>query len=154
MAHMILTACLFSKQTISFNLCPLAFRANTLVIMKPCILTIVDITALKQVIHLTMGRNYFAELCTFRHCLLHKCVSLHTRSVITEADRNLCHRFKINNLSDTLATLCDCTERQHINNSISFDDVSLHLQIFCTVRCRIQIRHCAKHIIACSCTGC
>ena len=86
MAYVILTACLFCQSAVTLNLSPLALTANTFVIMGFTVLAIVNITAVKQIVYLTMCRNNCTERGAVLHSLFHKFFRLHAAAVVGKTD--------------------------------------------------------------------
>ena len=129
-----------AKFEVSFYRLPLALGANSPVRMFACVNAVVNVTAVKQRIILTMSDDNFAECLCPLHSLFHHFLRLNTSAVVGKSDYVLCHTLHIGKLFAVL-TDGNCSVRQNIYNSVLFYYVKLLLQVLRRVGYRLQIRH-------------
>ena len=148
-AHMVAHTGLCGEADIPLDLFPLGRRVDADVVMKTCILAVVDAaTRYELTLILAVRHDHTVEALRPLHRLPHRGLVLHALSVIRVGDdirRDLLH------LSEGAAAgllLGDGAIRIHMHQCVLFDRVELRLQILETRWRRLQIRHRADSRIA------
>ncbi len=139
-ADVVAAAGLFGEDDVSADFGGLALRVLAPVAVQPGIVAGVDVSFVRELVDLTVGADDFVDGCGPFHEGFHHVGGLDASAVVGEAEDVGCQLFDGDDLLPQLA------HRQGgvgiaVDDRIPVDDVLLDLQVFQTVRDRVQVRH-------------
>ena len=148
-ADMVAHTGLRGEAYIPLDLLPLGRRIDADVLVKTCILTVMDAAARYELtLILAVCDDHTVEALRPLHRLPHRGFVLHTLSVIGVGDHIRCDLFHLSERTATGLLLGDGAIRVHMHQRILPDRLELRLQVREARRCRLQIRHRADRGIA------
>ena len=110
-------------------------------VVLTAILTLVDVAATQQFVHLAVGYDRLTETLGLLHRTQHILVTLHPATIVRETDDRRGHRRHFGRLATTLLSHRDATVGDHLNDGIPFDEVELLLEVGSRVGCGVEVGH-------------
>ncbi len=147
MADMVCAACFLSQHEISCYGAPFAFGTDTPVPVSCCILSVVDIAAVKERIVLAVGGDDLSETFCAEHCFTHYLIRLNAPAVIRKRHNIPGHIFKVCYFR-THFTHGDCAVGNNLDRCVASYDLKLLFQMLYVVRHRLKIWHRADSRVA------
>ena len=148
-ADMVAHTGLRGEAHITLDLLPLRRRVDADVVVKTCILAVVDAGSRYELtLVLAVRYDHTVEALRPLHRLPHGGLVLHALSVIGVGDDIRCDLLHLSEGTSAGLLLGDGAIRIHMHQCILFDRVELRLQILKARWCRLQVRHRADGRIA------
>ena len=134
------------KLNIALYLFIFTFGANASVSVRCRVLTLMDITALKQGIDLAVSDYHFAQALGLKHRRAHHFIVLNPSSVVRKGTDALCH---ILHIRERLALLAfgNGAVRNDVYNGVAFDNIKLLFKILGAVGHGVEVRHRANRAV-------